>query len=66
MNANRRTFLLSAGSAMVAHTASPADQVALGVIGSGGRGTFVMTVFQKDPSIRVGAICDVYEALPEL
>ncbi|MGA1994536.1 MAG: Gfo/Idh/MocA family oxidoreductase [Bryobacteraceae bacterium] len=61
MNANRRTFLLSAGSAMVAHTASPADQVALGVIGSGGRGTFVMTVFQKDPSIRVGAICDVYE-----
>jgi len=61
MDANRRTFLLSAGSAMVAHAASPADQVVLGVIGSGGRGTLVMTVFQKDPAVRVGAICDVYE-----
>jgi predicted dehydrogenase len=61
MNANRRTFLLTAGSAMAASPAPPADQVVLGVIGSGNRGTFVMTVFQKDPSVRVGAICDVYE-----
>jgi predicted dehydrogenase len=61
MNPNRRTFLLGAGSAVVAHAASPADQVVLGVIGSGSRGTFVMTVFQKDPAVRVGAICDVYE-----
>ena len=61
MNANRRTFLLTAGSAMAASPAPPADQVELGVIGSGSRGTFVMTVFQKDPSVRVGAICDVYE-----
>jgi predicted dehydrogenase len=35
--------------------------VTLGVIGSGGRGTFVMGVFQKDPALRVHAICDVYE-----
>lgn len=35
--------------------------VRLGVIGSGGRGTFVMTVFQKDPSLQVTAICDVFE-----
>lgn len=35
--------------------------VNLGVIGSGGRGTFVMTVFQKNPDVRVRAICDVYE-----
>lgn len=46
---------------MLAHAAPPADQVLLGVIGSGSRGTFVMTVFQKDPAVRVGAICDVYE-----
>ena len=39
----------------------PSDQITLGVIGSGGRGTFVMTVFQKTPSVTVGAICDVYE-----
>lgn len=67
MNANRRSFLFTAGGALAgggalaAHPAPPADQVVLGVIGSGSRGTFVMTVFQKDPSLRVGAICDVYE-----
>lgn len=40
---------------------APSDQIALGVIGSGGRGTFVMSVFQKNTSVRVNAICDVYE-----
>jgi predicted dehydrogenase len=39
----------------------PSDQVTLGVIGSGSRGTFVTGVFQKDPALRVAAICDVYE-----
>jgi predicted dehydrogenase len=39
-------------------TAAP---VRLGVIGSGGRGTFVMQTFQKDPALKVTAICDVYE-----
>ena len=57
---NRRTFLLAGGSILAARGA-PSDQVTLGVIGSGGRGTFVMTVFQKDPSVRVAGICDVYE-----
>jgi predicted dehydrogenase len=57
---NRRIFLL-AGSSMMAAEAAPSDQVVLGVIGSGSRGTFVMTVFQKDAAVSVGAICDVYE-----
>ena len=60
MPVNRRIFLLS-GGALAAHAAPPSDQIALGVIGSGGRGTFVMSIFQKDPAVRVGAICDVYE-----
>lgn len=60
MPLTRRTFLLT-GGALVAHAAPPSDQIALGVIGSGGRGTFVMGVFQKDPAVRVAAICDVYE-----
>lgn len=46
---------------MVAYAAPPADQLVLGVIGAGGRGTLVMTTFQKDAAVRVGAICDVYE-----
>jgi predicted dehydrogenase len=57
---HRRTFLLT-GGALAAYAASPADQVVLGVIGSGSRGTFVMGVFQKDSALRIGAICDVYE-----
>jgi predicted dehydrogenase len=57
---NRRMFLM-AGASMTVARAAPADQVVLGVIGSGSRGTFVMGVFQKDPSLRIGAICDVYE-----
>jgi len=57
---HRRTFLM-AGSGMLAAQAAPSDQIVLGVIGSGSRGTFVMTVFQKDDAVRVGAICDVYE-----
>ena len=58
---NRRKFLLAGGTILAAQ-AAPSDQINLGVIGSGSRGTFVMTVFQKDPALRVAAICDVYEA----
>jgi len=57
---NRRTFLL-AGGAVAAVQAAPSDQINLGVIGAGSRGTFVMTTFQKDTALKVGAICDVYE-----
>jgi predicted dehydrogenase len=54
----RRTFLAASAAAWAA---PPSDQIALGVIGSGGRGTAVMQVFQQDPSLKVAAICDVYE-----
>jgi predicted dehydrogenase len=40
---------------------APSDKVRLGLIGAGSRGTFVMTVFQKDPNVQVTAISDVYE-----
>ena len=60
MEFNRRSFLWMGGSILVARSA-PSDQIGLGVIGSGGRGTLVMTIFQKDQAVRVSAICDVYE-----
>ncbi|MDP2997489.1 MAG: Gfo/Idh/MocA family oxidoreductase [Bryobacterales bacterium] len=60
MHTNRRMFIL-AGGGMVATAAAPSDQVTLGLIGAGGRGTMVMGVFQKDAALKVGAICDVYE-----
>ncbi len=59
MKMDRRTFLV-AGGALITR-AVPSDQIILGVIGSGGRGTAVMTTFQKDPGVRVDGICDVYE-----
>ncbi|HZU29334.1 MAG TPA: gfo/Idh/MocA family oxidoreductase, partial [Bryobacteraceae bacterium] len=36
------------------------DRIGLGVIGLGERGTYVMTVFQKNPEIEVRALCDVW------
>ncbi|NUM99854.1 MAG: Gfo/Idh/MocA family oxidoreductase [Bryobacteraceae bacterium] len=36
------------------------DRIGLGVIGTGSRGTYVMTLFQKNPGVEVRAICDVY------
>jgi predicted dehydrogenase len=56
----RRTFIF-AGGATLATQAAPSDQVVVGVIGAGGRGTLVMGKFQTDAAVRVGAICDVYE-----
>ncbi len=47
------------GAAGVAFAAD--GRVNLGLIGAGGRGTYVMTEFQKDAGVRVGSICDVYE-----
>ncbi|MEO8596428.1 MAG: Gfo/Idh/MocA family oxidoreductase [Candidatus Solibacter sp.] len=58
---DRRRFILAGGTLLVARAALPSDQVTLGVIGVGGRGTLVMSTFQKDQAVRVGAICDVYE-----
>jgi predicted dehydrogenase len=36
------------------------DAIQLGVIGTGDRGTYVMTQFMKNPSVRVTALCDIY------
>jgi predicted dehydrogenase len=60
MDLNRRAFLLS-GSGLLMAAAAPPDRVVLGVIGSGGRGTAVMRVFQSHSEVRIGGICDVYE-----
>ena len=40
---------------------APSDRHVVGLIGAGGRGRFVTSVFAKDQRVRVGAICDVYE-----
>src|SRR5258708_39663678 len=60
MKLNRRSWMLAGGGGILAQ-AAPSDRIVMGVIGSGSRGTFVMTVFQKDPAVGVASICDVYE-----
>jgi predicted dehydrogenase len=57
---NRRTFLVSTAG-LYAASAAPSDIVRLGVIGVGGRGMFVMAAFQRNPAVRVTAVCDVYQ-----
>jgi predicted dehydrogenase len=56
----RRTFLIGASSTMWAQ-AAPSDGRHVGVIGSGGRGRFLMERFARDASVRLTAVCDVYE-----
>ena len=63
----RRDLLRAAGAATLAATAASYSRVLganhkvqLGVIGFGGRGTFVSGVFQKNASVKIAAICDVY------
>ena len=36
------------------------DRIALALVGAGERGSYVMSLFQKEPGVEVRAICDVY------
>ena len=64
---SRRTFLRAAATSAAAMTAASYarilganDTIRLGVIGCGGRGRHVMGVFQRNATVRVTAVCDVY------
>jgi len=57
---NRRTFVLGASGAVLAQ-AAPSDQINVGIIGSGGRGRFLMQRFARDETVQLTAVCDVYE-----
>ena len=38
------------------------DRIGMGLIGAGGRGTYVMSLFHKNADVDVRALCDVYPA----
>jgi predicted dehydrogenase len=57
---NRRVFIFAAGSTLVAQTA-PSRQVVVGLIGAGARGSALLQACLADPSVRIGAVCEVYE-----
>ena len=53
------TLLLS--KSKTAFAAQANSQLALGIIGTGGRGRYDGTLFANDPRVRVAALCDVYD-----
>jgi predicted dehydrogenase len=71
----RRTFIkssLATASAITATNAAPAlnvnaniqganDQIRVGLIGCGGQGNWDATDFQRQPNVKLVALCDVYE-----
>jgi predicted dehydrogenase len=63
---HRRDFLKMTAASMTAASYSRVmganGMVNLGLIGAGGRGKFVMGVFQDTGKVNVSAICDVYSA----
>jgi predicted dehydrogenase len=65
---NRRELFRHAGAGAAAWTAASYsrvlganERVRLGVVGCGGRGAYVTSVFQRNPIVDVVALCDVWE-----
>jgi predicted dehydrogenase len=66
MHPSRRTFVLSAGSALTAARVwSANDRIPLGVIGLGGRGRDHLNEYTELPECEVVAVCDVNQAARE-
>lgn len=53
------TLLLSKSKTAFSFQAN--SQLALGIIGTGGRGRYVGGLFAQDPRVRVAALCDLYD-----
>ncbi len=60
MSINRRSFVLGGGGVVAAKAAEP-QPVTIGLIGSGGRGIFLVNKLKAEAGARVAAVCDVYE-----
>lgn len=58
-----KTGVLAAGAAAVPNIlkAGSKEKVRMGFIGVGNRGTQLMYIFMKNPTVEVTALCDVYE-----
>lgn len=62
----RRDLFRAAGvstavtAASFSHISGANERVRVGIIGCGMRGQFVMSVFQRVPSVQVAAVCDVW------
>ncbi|MBV9303892.1 MAG: Gfo/Idh/MocA family oxidoreductase [Acidobacteriaceae bacterium] len=63
MSNHRRDFLrMAVTAASYERVMGANERISLGVIGTGGRGIWVMGNFLNNPAIRVVSVCDVYGA----
>ena len=62
MSLNRRDFARASAVTALSYSRvlGSNDRVGLGVVGTGERGSYVMSLFQKEAEIEVRALCDVY------
>jgi predicted dehydrogenase len=60
MRLDRRTLFLAGASALWAQT-GPSKRFTVGVMGIGELGGYQVKGFQQDASVRITAVCDVYE-----
>ncbi len=58
MNVNRRSFLLGTAAAASAY-GQAGEHIAIGVIGTGGRGSFLLGGVLAQPDTKVAALCDI-------
>ncbi len=62
----RRHFFQGAATALAATRVVGAnDRVQMGIVGLGGRGTYLMRAFSQIPDCQVMALCDVFQAARE-
>jgi predicted dehydrogenase len=62
MSINRRQFVAGASASLLASAASGADQeIRLGVIGVGARGSVLLKSALQIPNVRVNALCEIQE-----
>ena len=57
---SRRTFLATAAS--YGRVPGANDRPRIGVIGNGGRGSYLMKEAMKSADVEIGAVCDIYDA----
>src|SRR5436190_20014173 len=57
---SRRGLLLAPTALSYSRVLGANDRIHVGVIGCGGRGRYVMQRFQKNPTVEISALCDVW------
>src|ERR1700683_3519160 len=57
----RRGLLAGAAAASAARLAAASDRVRIGIIGAGGRGTYLMGEANKCPNVEWVAVCDAWD-----